>query len=259
MKEGEVASQSIKDEQVKRLFDLGAHFGYAKESRHPSTKPFLFGLKNKTVMIDLEKTAESLEGAKTFVRALGVAKKNLIFVGNKKEAGLVIQEAAESVDLPYVTERWIGGTLTNFKEIRKRIDRLVDLRDQEAKGELIKYTKKERSVIAKEVSDLDRYFNSLIGLTKLPGAIFVIDPKKEAIAVAEAVKSKVPVIALANSDCNLAGVDYPIVANDANRQVIKFIAEALAKAYAEGLKEGEAQTAAVTPNVATPTPPTAAV
>jgi len=225
---------------AKQMFDLGAHFGYARESRHPSTKPFLFGLKNKTVIIDLEKTAESLEGACTFAKSLGVAKKPIIFVGTKKEAGGPIRSVALEAGLPYVDERWIGGTLTNFKEIRKRIDRLVDLQDQEVKGELAKYTKKERSVIAKEVSDLDRYFTSLINLTKLPGAIFVVDPKKEAIAVAEAQKIKVPVIALANSDCNIEGLNYPIVANDAQMKVIKFFAQAIADAYLAGVKEGEA-------------------
>lgn len=224
---------------VKQMFDLGAHFGYARESRHSSTKPFLFGLKNKTVIIDLEKTADSLSKACDFAKTLGVAKKPIIFVGTKKEACGPIRSVALEAGLPYVDERWIGGTLTNFREIRKRIDRLVDLQDQEVKGELAKYTKKERGVIAKEVANLDRYFTSLVSLTKLPGAIFVVDPKKEAIAVAEAQKVKVPVIALANSDCNIDGLTYPIVGNDAQLKVIKFFAQAIASAYLEGVKEGE--------------------
>jgi small subunit ribosomal protein S2 len=230
---------------VKKMFDLGAHFGYARESRHPSTKSFLFGLKNKTVIIDLEKTAESLATAKEFAKTLGVAKKLIILVGTKKEAASVIESVATEYGLPYVNERWIGGTLTNFKEIRRRIDRLVDLKDQEVKGELAKYTKKERGVIAKEVSDLERYFASLINLNKLPGAILVIDSKKESIAVAEAQKVGVPIIALANSDCNITGLTYPIVANDAQLKVIDFITRAIAEAYLEGVKEGEKVTAEV--------------
>ncbi len=236
-----------KEDLVKKMFDLGAHFGYARESRHASTKPFLFGLKNKTVIIDLEKTADSLAVACDFAKSLGLAKKSIILVGTKKEAANVIQNVAVEYDLPYVNERWIGGTLTNFKQIRSRIDRLIDLKDQEAKGELAKYTKKERNVIAKEVSDLERYFESLITLTKLPGAIFVVDSKKEAIAVAEATKVGVPVIALANSDCNIEGIAYPLVANDAQLKVIEFFAREIAEAHREGVREGDKKAAEPTP------------
>jgi small subunit ribosomal protein S2 len=241
-----------KEDLVKKMFDLGAHFGYARESRHASTKPFLFGLKNKTVIIDLEKTADSLAEACDFAKSLGIAKKTIVLVGTKKEASNVIKNVAVEYDLPYVDERWIGGTMTNFKQIRSRIDRLVDLKDQEAKGELSKYTKKERGVIAKEVKDLERYFASLVTLNKLPGAIFVVDPKKEDIAVAEAVKVKVPVIALANSDCNIENVAYPIVANDAQLKVIDFFTRQIAEAHKDGLREGvqkEAEKVAEAPKV----------
>lgn len=238
----EAVKDQIKEDLVKKMFDLGAHFGYARESRHPSVKSFLFGLKNKTVIIDLEKTVASLSAATDFCRSLGLSRKPLLLVGTKKEASDVLKNIGLESDLPYVTERWIGGTLTNFKEIRGRINRLVDLRDQEAKGELIKYTKKERVLIAKEVAKLERYFESLISLNKLPGAIVVIDPKKEAIAVAEAKIVGVPVIALANSDCDIDGLAYPIVANDAQRKVIDFITRELIEAYQSGLKEGEKST-----------------
>lgn len=244
----EAIKDQVKEDLVKKMFDLGAHFGYARESRHPSTKPFLFGLKNKTVIIDLEKTADSLNTACEFVRTLGMAKKHLIFVGTKKEACGPIERIAKEFNLPYVAERWIGGTMTNFKEIRKRIDRLVDLKDQEAKGELSKYTKKERGVIAKEVANLERYFASLVTLNKLPGAIFVIDPKKESIAVAEAKTLHIPVIALANSDCDIEGLTYPIVSNDAQMKVIAYFANAIAEAYQDGVREGErAKAEPVTP------------
>jgi len=228
-----------KEDLVKKMFDLGAHFGYGKNSRHPSSKSFLFGLKNKTIIIDLEKTAESLSLAKAFAKELGQSKKAIIFVGTKTEAQKAITEVAGLANLPYVIERWIGGTMTNFRQIRSRIDRLLTLKDEEETGELKKYTKKERGVIAKEVANLERYFGSLTSLDKLPGAIFVIDPKKEDIAVAEAKKLNIPVIALANSDCNIEGIAYPIMANDAQRQVIDFVAREIAMAYNEGVKEGE--------------------
>lgn len=233
------SNETNKESLVKKMFDLGAHFGYARESRHPSVKSFLFGLKNKTIIIDLEKTVVSLEQAKDFVLGLGSARKNIVLVGTKKESSDVVKNIGLEFDLPYVAERWIGGTLTNFKEIRGRINRLIDLRDQDAKGELVKYTKKERGLIAKEVANLERYFDSLINLNKLPGAIIVVDPKKEMIAVNEAKILNIPVIALANSDCNIDDIMYPIVANDAQRKVIDFIVRELVETYQTGLKEAD--------------------
>ena len=235
----ETVKDQVKEDLVKKMFDLGAHFGYGRNSRHPSSKAFLFGLKNKTVIIDLEKTADSLNTAKAFAKELGHNKKVIIFVGTKTEAQKPITNAANLANLPFVTERWIGGTMTNFKEIRRRIDRLLTLKGEEAKGELAKYTKKARGVIAKEVANLERYLGDLTGLAKLPGAIFVIDPKKEEIAVAEAKKLNIPVIALANSDCNILGITYPIIANDAQQKVIDFISREIVGAYNEGIKEGE--------------------
>ena len=235
----EVIKDEVKEALVKKMFDLGTHFGYGRNSRHPSNKAFLFGLKNKTVIIDLEKTADSLNTAKAFAHELGRNKKMIIFVGTKSEAKKPITSVANLANLPYVTERWIGGTMTNFKEIRRRIDRLLTLKDEEAKGELTKYTKKERGVIAKEVSDLERYFGNLTDLIKLPGAIFVVDPKKEVIAVAEAKKLNIPVIALANSDCNIEGITYPIIGNDAQQKVIDFIGREIVTAYTDGVKEGD--------------------
>jgi small subunit ribosomal protein S2 len=251
----ETIKDQVKEDLVKKMFDLGAHFGYGRNSRHPSNKAFLFGLKNKTVIIDLEKTADSLNTAKAFARELGQNKKTIIFVGTKTEAKRAVESVSNLAGLPFVIERWIGGTLTNFREIRRRIDRLLTLNDEEAKGELNKYTKKERGVIAKEVADLERYFGSLTDLNKLPGAVFVVDPKKEEIAVAEAKKLNIPVIALANSDCNIEGITYPIVANDAQQKVIDFIAREIATAYNEGVKEGNDQAAATL--AAKPTEPTA--
>lgn len=239
----ETVKDQVKESLVKKMFDLGAHFGYGRNSRHASTKSFLFGFKNKTVIIDLEKTAESLDLVKSFVRELGQNKKLIVFVGTKTEARKSIEAAARLINMPFVIERWIGGTLTNFREIRQRIDRLLSLRDEEIKGELNKYTKKERGLIAKEIINLERYFDTLIELNKLPGAVFVIDPKKEEIAVAEAKKLNIPVIALANSDCNIEGITYPIVANDAQQKVIDFVAREIALAYDEGLKTEPAPSA----------------
>ena len=224
-----------KEELVQELFKIGAHFGYSRSSRHSSTKPFIFGFKNKTAIIDLEKTIEVLEVAKDFVRELGRSKKTLLLVGTKSEAKKIIKGIAESAGLPFVTERWIGGTLTNFKEIRKRVERMEDLREKSEKGELTIYTKKERGVIAKELSDLERYFDGIVGLKRLPGAVFVVDVDREKIAVAEAQKIKAPVVALCNSDCDISSLEYPIVANDSAITSISFFVKQIVEAYKEGL------------------------
>lgn len=227
-------SLKIKDGLLKDLFERGLHLGFSRARRHPSTEKYLFGYKNRQAIIDLEKTAESLTRAKDFVRGLGEKGKKVIFVATKNEARQVAERAAERVGAPYVTERWLGGTLTNFKEMRRRVNRLLSIIEQEEKGELTVYTKKERGVIGKEKEKLERYFASLTDLTELPGAIIVVDPKDEAIAVAEAKVTGVPVVALANSDCNLKGVDYPIVGNDTARDSIEYVVGELAMAYAEG-------------------------
>ncbi|MFA6274784.1 MAG: 30S ribosomal protein S2 [Candidatus Paceibacterota bacterium] len=224
-----------KEELVQALFKIGAHFGYSRSSRHSSTKPFIFGFKNKTAIIDLERTIEMLEVAKEFVFELGRSKKNLLLIGTKGEAKKIIKSLAESAGLPFVTERWIGGTLTNFKEIKKRVERMEDLREKNEKGELSIYTKKERGVIAKELRDLERYFDGIVGLNKFPGAVFVIDANYEEIAVAEAKKIKIPVISLCNSDCNISQIEYPIVANDSAISSISYFTKQIVEAYKKGL------------------------
>ncbi len=219
---------------IKELARLGAHFSYSRRGRHPSTKGFIFGFRNRASIIDLDKTVIALAEAKTLIKELASKGKMVMFVGTKSEAREAVAGAAESIGEPYVNERWLGGTLTNFKQMRKRIDRLAELKDKGAKGELSVYTKKERSLIAKEVADLERYFGSISSLTGIPGALVVVDPKDEAIAVAEAHQLGVPVIALCGSDCDLSLITHPVVANDNNKATISFILKDLATAYMEG-------------------------
>ena len=161
--------------------------------------------------------------------------KTILFVGTKAEAKQQITEIALALNMPYVAERWVGGTLTNFPEIKKRIAKLLDLREQKEKGGLDKYTKKERLLIDKEISDMTRNFQGLTGISKIPDVVFVIDPKKEHIAVAEAHKMNIPVIALLNTDCNIKQAEYPIIANDASISSITFFVKAVKDAYAAGL------------------------
>ncbi len=230
-------TEAQKEKMIKELVEVGAQYGYSRTSRHSTMKPFIFGFKNNTAIIDLELTLAQLNSAKDFMRELGQTGKKALLIGTKNEAKKIIAAASSAAGLPYVVERWIGGTLTNFKEIKKRIDRMKDLLDKDAKGELAVYTKKERNVINKELGDLERNFGGIVDLIKEPDAIIVIDPNKEKTAMREAVALKIPIIALASSDCDISEVIYPIVANDSARTSIKYFVEQLVNAYREGLSQ----------------------
>lgn len=219
---------------IEEMFRAGVHYGYSKSRRHPSVSPYIFTTKNGIDIINIEKTYDLLEKALEEISRLASSGKTILFVGTKPEAKQQIIETALSLNMPYVGERWVGGALTNFPEIKKRITRLLDLRDQKEKGDLDKYTKKEKLLIDKEMEDMTRNFQGLTGITKTPDAVFVVDPKKEHIAVTEAKKMKLPVIALLNTDCNLKQVEYPIVANDASISSITFFLLKIKEAYTSG-------------------------
>jgi len=208
---------------VQGLSEAGVHYGSRRARRHPSTKPFVFGTKNDIEIIDLEKTESSIIKAKEFLAKLRETGKKLLLVGNKSEARSVIEKAAIRAGLPYVALRWIGGTFTNFDEIRKRVERLGDWEAKSNSGELNKYTKKERARIAHEVGNLKRFFSGIVEMHELPGAVFVVDPDKESIAVTEAKKLGIPLLGLANTDCDISVLDYPIVGNDKSVASIKLI------------------------------------
>lgn len=222
---------------IEALFEAGAHFGFVKSRRHPSAKPFILGAKNKTEIFDLEKTVVELEKALNFVEGQGKAGTLGLFVGGKSEAREATQKVAQSLGMPFVSGRWIGGTLTNFVEIKKRIAKLEELTTARERGELAKYTKKERLLIDREIENLREYFSGLSTLKALPKFIVIVDPKKESIAVAEAKRMRIPVIALTGSDNDLHSVDFAIPANDSSRQTIHLILSEVAKAYQEGLAQ----------------------
>jgi small subunit ribosomal protein S2 len=216
------------------LFKAGAHFGFGKSRRHPSATPYIFGSKNKVDIFDLEKTSESLAKACDFVAELATTKAVILFVGGKNEAQEIIKEGAEKVGMPYLAGRWIGGTLTNFPEIRKRIDIMLDLLSQKEKGELVKYTKKERILIDRKIEKLQKMFGGIKDMAALPKALFIVDPRFEETALREAKTLKIPVVALCGSDNNIEGINYPILANDSNIVSIRFFVEKIAEAYNKG-------------------------
>lgn len=216
---------------IESMFKAGVHYGYTKARRHPSTKPFIFGVKNRVEIIDLEKTKAQLEKVKEFVATLAKDGKQILFVSGKNEAKDAVRTHALSIGQPYVASRWIGGTLTNWTEIRKRVSKYLDLQTQKEKGELVKYTKKERLLIDREIANLENMFSGIVHLRSMPAAIFIIDPKQEEIAVKEAQQMNVPIIALSNTDCNIGKIEYPIVANDSNRASIALFVSEIAEAY----------------------------
>jgi small subunit ribosomal protein S2 len=227
-------------EQMEALFKAGAHFAFSKSRRHPSMAPFIFGAKNKVEIFDLEKVADLLEDAKEYMKKLGKERKRVLFVGGKNEARDVVRTKASEIEMPFVAGRWIGGTLTNYSEIKKRIARLNDLTEKREKGELSKFTKLERLHIDREIEDLEKTFGGVKGMDKLPHALFVVDAKHEEIAVAEAQKTGIPVVGILNSDCNSSHIEHFIPGNDSSVASITYFVNELVSAYAEGLKSAPA-------------------
>jgi len=221
---------------IEDMFQAGVHFGYSRSKRHPSVKTFLAGVKNRVQIIDLEKTNKQIEVASAYLHKLGEERKTVLIVGSKKEAQQLVIDAAARMGVPVVTERWLGGTLTNWSEIKKRILRMKDLKDKRSKGELSVYTKKERAQIDREIEKLERYFTGVANLEAIPAALIVIDSAQEDIAVTEAHIVHIPVISLSNADCNINGIEYPVVGNDASRASIGYFINRLADAYIAGTR-----------------------
>jgi small subunit ribosomal protein S2 len=227
-------TNNTENTNIEALFSAGAHFGFVKSRRHPSAKPFIFGVKNKIEIFDLEKTNNSLNTALEFMETLGSKGAQVLFVSGKNEAKEAISNAGESLNMPTVAGRFIGGTLTNFPQIRKRVEKLESLTSQREKGELVKYTKKERLLIDREIDKLREFFSGLSPMKSLPAAVFVVDSKKESIAVKEAKTMGIPVVALCGSDNNLNEVEFPIPGNDASKGSITFFLNAIVEAYKRG-------------------------
>jgi small subunit ribosomal protein S2 len=220
---------------VSRLFEAGSHFGFKKARRHPTVASYLYTTKEGSDVIDLAKTSESLIAAKATPLEAGKLGKVVLFVGTKDEASKIVKAAAEKAEAPYVTNRWIGGMLTNFTEIKKRITRLETLTNEKTTGELDrKYTKKERVVIGREAAKLEFNFFGLSQLNKLPDMLLVVDPRHDHIAVTEAAEKNIPVMALTSTDGDASVIKHPVVANDALQTSVSLIVAELTDAYIEG-------------------------
>lgn len=220
---------------LKRLFDTGAHFAQVKSRRHPSMKPFLVGTKGRQEIIDLQKTSEQIESAKTVLGALAKEGKTVLFVGGKVEIAALVKKAAQEIGAPYVAARWLGGTISNWPEIKKRVDRLAELTAPDAASTLAKqHTKLELVMIGREKTRLMERLDGITTMTKRPDALLVVDTKHEKHAVKEANDAGIPIIAIMSSDCDLRQAAYPIVANDTSRETVKLILADLTEAFKKG-------------------------
>jgi small subunit ribosomal protein S2 len=220
---------------VERLFKAGAHFGFKKSRRHPTTLPYLFTTKEGSDIIDLEQSAIQVAAAASVLQTHGALGKTVLFVGTKEEVARLVRETAQRVGAPYVVNRWIGGILTNWSEIKKRVARMAELARETDSGELErKYTKKERVILGREADKLTLYFGGIKELVKLPDLLIVVDPRHDHIAVREARDVKVPVVGIMSSDSNVSLVTYPIVVNDALQSSVATVLSELSAAYVRG-------------------------
>lgn len=218
------------------MLEAGLHFGHRVSRCHPKMKPYLFGVRNTVHIIDLEKTAQKFEEALSFIQKLLSEGKVLMIVGTKIQAKELVKKMAEDCDLPYVSERWIGGTFTNFEVIKKRVDYFKDLEGKKAGGELEKYTKKEQIKLDKELDDLEAKFGGIKKLEKIPDAVFVLDMKKDKVAMIEARKKGIKTVAIADTNVDPDLADYSIPASDDAISSIRYVLDKLTEVVKKAKK-----------------------
>jgi small subunit ribosomal protein S2 len=229
-----MAVEAVNAVSIKLLLEAGAHFGHQTSRWHPKMKNYIFTQRNGIHIINLEQTVILLNKACAFVRDTVAQGEDILFVGTKKQAQESIEEEARRCGMPFVNQRWLGGTLTNFATIQARIDYLVRLEDQKNRGAMERLPKKEALKLERELSKLNRLMGGFKEMTRLPGALFIIDPFRERIAVAEARRLRIPVVATVDTNCNPEEIDYPIPANDDAIRAVRLICTKIADAVLEG-------------------------
>ena len=221
------------------MLKAGVHFGHQKSRWHPKMENFIFGARNGVHIIDLEKTLEEAEKALAYVKTLASKGQVILFVGTKRQAREIIKSAAQKCGMPFLVERWIGGLLTNFEEVKRRLKKYKHLREQFETREIEKYTKKEQVNLKKQLEKMDKYLIGLTKLEKMPDALYVADMRTEKTALAEAQRMEIPTVAVCDSNTDPNKVDYAIPANDDAVNSIKMIADLIAEAAEEGRQEYE--------------------
>jgi len=223
---------------IKELLEAGAHFGHQTSRWHPAMKKYVFTKREGIHIIDLEQTAAMLTKACQFAKQVASEGGTILFVGTKKQAQEAIEQEAKRCGMYYVNQRWLGGVLTNFATIQARIDYLVRLEDEKARGDFERLPKKEAQKLQEEIEHLNRNMGGFKEMTKLPDTLFIVDPTKERIALAEAKRMGIPVVAIVDTNCNPKEIDYPIPANDDAIRAIKLMCKKIADAVIEGKTGG---------------------
>lgn len=223
---------------MKQLLEAGVHFGHQTRRWNPKMAPYIFTERNGIYIIDLQKTVKKLNEAYMFVRDISAEGKDILFVGTKKQAQDSIKEEAINCGMPYVNARWLGGMLTNFRTIRRRIDRLNQLRKMSEDGTFDLLPKKEVIKLRLEIEKLEKFLGGIQDMKRIPGAMFIVDPRKERIAVAEAKKLGIPIVAIVDTNCDPDEIDAVIPGNDDAIRAVKLIAQTMAAAVIEG-RQGE--------------------
>ena len=223
---------------MKQLLEAGVHFGHQTKRWDPKMAEYIYQARNGIHIIDLQKTSKKIDEAYNFIKEVSEEGKDILFVGTKKQAQECIKEAALKSNMFYVDQRWLGGMLTNFKTIRKRIERLNNLEKMQEDGTFDVLPKKEVAALKNEMEKLEKNLGGIKEMTRLPGAMFVVDPKNERIAVLEAKKLNIPIVGLVDTNCSTEYVDYPITGNDDAIRAVKLITDVMANAIIEG-RQGE--------------------
>lgn len=234
----------MKHLELSELLKAGVHFGHQKSKRYPTMKPFVFGTRGGIDIMDLEQTQAQLKAAYEFLKGVAASGGTVLFVGTKRQAKPLVAAAAQACGMPYVTERWLGGTFTNFRAIMQMTQKLSRIEQQQASGEISRYTKKEQTVLQKEAAKLQAIVGSLKLLRALPQALYVVDVKREGTAVAEANRMNVPVVAVCDSNIDSRQVQWPIAGNDDASKAIALVADLMAQAVNEGKAEAAKAAAA---------------
>ncbi len=235
------AQTQITDPEIEEMMNAGVHLGHAKTKNHPAMQPYIFGIRNTVSILDLTKTKEKLVEALDFIKQT-VAKGGMIFlVGTRPAAKKPVRELAQRFKMPCFTERWIGGTLTNFKVISKRVEYMEKLEQEKTSGEFEKYTKKERMKKEEEIARLKKNFDGIRPMKRLPDAVFIVDINEDATAVREARRMKIPIVALCDTNSNADLVDYPIPSNDDALPAVRYMVERIGQAIEEGQREQKTQ------------------
>ncbi len=226
---------------VKELLDAGVHFGHQTKRWNPKMKPFIFDARNGIHIIDLSKTEAQLQAALNFLTSTVRKGGKILFVGTKKQAQICVKETAKETGQMFVTERWLGGTLTNFTTVKTSIKRLKEIEKMDADGSINDYVKQEQAVIRREGARLHKYFDGLRDLDKMPAALFIVDVKREHNAVAEAKKLGIPVVALVDTNSDPEDADYPVAANDDAIRSVRLLLAAVSQAITQARAEFESK------------------